>query len=191
MQAGLKTISRMPERRERERALKQPRACANDTTATFVVALAEAVRRRRAIINDGTAIDLLTVAPKTAVAWWIGQFSVLQTNSSVKPRSEVPSIHWKGPRLLLRARRLESWSFWQRHKVKLASEATWARQELRNRLRRNKARCQLCLVPTGTLCHRCFTFPLSGAVFHVVLGCPQTPGVAIVNCVSSLRHISL
>ena len=139
MQAGLKTISRMLERRER--ALKQPRACANDATATFFVALAEAVRRRRAIIHDGTAIDLLTVAPKTAVAWWIGQLSVLQTISSVKPRSEVPPISWKGPSLLLRARTLESRSFWQKHKVKLASEATWARQELRNRLRRNKEKC--------------------------------------------------
>ena len=126
MQAGLKTISRMLGRRERERALKQPRACANDATATFVVALAEAVRRRRAIIHGGTAIDLLTVAPKTAVAWWIAQFSVLQTNSSVKPRSEVPPIYWKGPRLLLRARTLESRSLWQKHMVKLASEATWA-----------------------------------------------------------------
>ena len=136
----------MLDRREGERArgLKQPRACANDATVTFVVALAEAVRRRRAIIHDGTAIDLLAVAPKTAVAWWIGQFTVLQTYSSVKQRSEVPPIYWKAPRHLLLARRLESWSCWQRHVVKLASEVTWARQELRNRLGRNKERCQRC-----------------------------------------------
>ena len=107
----------------------------------------EAVRRRRAIIHDVTAIDLLAVAPKTAVAWWIGQFTVLQTNSSVKQGREVPPICWKAPRHLLRATRLESWSIWQRHVVKLASEATWPRQELRNRLRRNKERCQLCFVP--------------------------------------------
>ena len=46
--------------------------------------LSSPVRRRRAIIHDGTAIDLATVAPKTAVAWWTSQFSVLQTDSSVK-----------------------------------------------------------------------------------------------------------
>ena len=63
--------------------------------------------------------------------------------------------------------------------VKLASEATWARQELRIRLRRNNEGCQPCLVPTGILCHCCFTFPPPGAVFRVVLGCPQRPGAAM------------
>ena len=77
--------------------------------------------------------DLLAVAPKT-VGFWVGQASLMSSDSSAHWDHSKGPLFWEAMRPLLVSGKLEGWSLWHRNVlVKLVSYGFWTQERLRRR----------------------------------------------------------